>query len=65
MTLTKEGKEWDSKRVFELIRIEEHLKKRLKECETNSNGISMKDDWVEYKFQIRLVPELQKILGKK
>jgi len=46
--------------------IVERLKKRIEECKTNSNGISASDDWVEYKFQIALVPELQKILeGKK
>jgi len=42
--------------------LKELVEKRLKECETNSNGISMKDDWVEYKFQMRLVPELKKLL---
>ncbi len=42
--------------------IVERMKKRLEECKTNSNGISMKDDWGEYKFQIRLVPELQKLI---
>ncbi len=42
----------------------EHLKKRIEECETNSLKISMKDNWVEYKNQITLLPELQKILGE-
>ncbi len=60
-----EEKEWNSKEVFRLIRMEVHLKKRLEECKTNSNGISAKDDWVQYKFQIALIPELQKILGDK
>ncbi len=44
------------------IKLKELVEKRLKECETNSNGISMKDEWVEYKFQMRLVPELKKLL---
>jgi len=42
--------------------IVERLKQRIEECETNSNGISAKDDWTEYKFQIALIPELKKLL---
>ena len=49
--------------IVQAMRIKELVEKRLKECETNSNGISM-DDWVEYKFQMRLVPELKKLLEK-
>ena len=44
------------------IQLKERLEKRLEECETNSNKISAKDDWVEYKFQMRLVPELKKLM---
>ncbi len=43
------------------VKLKQLVEKRLEECKTNSNGISM-NDWVEYKFQMRLVPELQKIL---
>lgn len=41
------------------------LKKRLEECEINSNKISMKDDWVEYVYQMRLIPELKKLMEEK
>ena len=41
------------------------LKERLEECETNSNKISMKDDWVEYVYQMRLIPELKKLMEEK
>jgi len=41
------------------------LKKRIEECETNSNKISMKDDWVEYVYQMRLIPELKKLMEVK
>jgi len=51
--------------AHDCCRVNDKLKKRLEECETNSNRISMKDDWVEYKFQMRLVPELKKLLGIK
>jgi len=46
------------------MKLKELVEKRIKECETNSNGISMKDDWVEYKFQMRLAPELKKLMEK-
>ena len=63
-------REWFDEPTTDIIndnrKIVERLEKRKVECETNSNKISMKDNWVEYKFQIRLAPELQKILeGKK
>jgi len=44
--------------------IVDRLKKRIEECKTNSNGISAKDNWTEYKFQIALIPELKKLLGE-
>ncbi len=44
------------------MKLKELVEKRFEECKTNSNGISMKDDWVEYKFQMRLVPELKKLM---
>jgi len=51
-----------SDEIVQAVKLKELVEKRLKECETNSNGISMKDDWVEYKFQMRLVPELKKLM---
>ena len=58
-----EGKEWDSKRVFELIRMEERLKKRIEELneyleEDFRKGINNSEDGL-------VLDELQKILGEK
>ena len=67
----EKAKEWDKATTLDsyeefLIQKEivERLKKRTEECETNSLKISMKDNWAEYKNQITLLPELQKILGE-
>lgn len=54
----------DYKYLIECAEIVESLKKRIKECETNSLKISMKTQWKEYANQIRLLPELKKILGE-
>lgn len=47
------------------ISVEQRLRDRELECRTNSNGISAKDNWVEYSYQIKLQKELEKILGDK
>ncbi len=57
------GKETASENYYRLI--VERMEKRLEECKTNSNKISAKDDWVEYKFQMRLIPELKKLMEEK
>ncbi len=48
--------------IVQAVKLKELVEKRFEECETNSNGISAKDDWGEYKFQMRLIPELKKLM---
>ncbi len=62
----EDAKKWnehkDTRIIFQNRVIIERLKKRIEECKTNSLKISMKDNWAEYKNQITLLPELQKII---
>ena len=65
----EEEKEWDSEKVYELIRIEERLKKRIEINEEKIENLWLKgivqgDRQAEIKKLKRVNEELQKILGE-
>ncbi len=46
-------------------KIVKRMKKRIEECKTNSNKLSIKTQWSEYVLQERVGKELQKTLEGK
>ncbi len=51
--------------IFHALKIEEDIKKRIEECKTNSNKLSIKTQWKEYVLQEQVGKELQEIIENK
>ena len=51
--------------IITALELKGRIEKRLLECRTNSNKLSLKTQWNECKFQQRLIIELEKLLDVK